>query len=73
MVVGTPGRQVKPVMTILALLAYLSMMMALSIVVLMFGWGLTPQNWWVIFGIGVVGHSLGMSLGNRLLKELKDE
>jgi hypothetical protein len=39
----------------LALLCVTALAVALSVLVMIYGWGLTPQSWWWIIGGGVFG------------------
>ncbi|MDQ5870777.1 MAG: hypothetical protein M3547_01040 [Acidobacteriota bacterium] len=56
---------------LLALVLVLAILVGNSVLGLIYGWGLTPQNWWAIVGFGVVGQILGKAMLDAVLKEDK--
>ena len=43
-------------------------LVGMQILVMINGWGLEPQSWWWIIGVGVIGHmtiQLVLAIGNR--------
>lgn len=53
---------------IISILAVMSASIALSVLVLMYGWGLHPQNWWWILGGGIVAQTVLRSLADKVIK-----
>jgi hypothetical protein len=47
----------------------LSVTVALSACVMIFGWGLHPRSWWWIIGGGVFAHSVIRAIFDKLEKE----
>ena len=52
----------------IASLTVLSLIIALSVLVMMEGWGLEPQSWWWIIGGGVFGHYVLFVIAERISK-----
>lgn len=52
----------------IAILAVIGAMAAMQIAVGIYGWGLTPQSWWWIIGVGVFGQAFVRAVGARVLK-----
>jgi len=53
---------------ILALLFVLSVAVGLSVLVMIYGWGLTPVSWWWIIGVGVFGQVFMKMVGDKIIK-----
>ena len=47
----------------------LTVMIALQVVVMMYGWGLEPKSWWIIVGIGVFGQGFMKLIDDKCMKE----
>ena len=58
---------------LLALLAVMAVSVATSILVSIYGWGLTPHSWKVIIGVGFIWQTFWSLIGERVLKELREE
>ena len=54
-----------------ALFAYMAMLIGLSILVMIHGWGLEPKSWWWILGVGIGVQVILRALGNRITYEVK--
>lgn len=54
---------------VLAIMFVLCLCVASSICVMMFGWGMTPKNWWWIIGVGVFGQTVLSSLAQKVMKD----
>jgi len=55
---------------IVAAIAIMSATVGLQVLVLMYGWGLTPRSWWWILGGGIVGTIVVRAIGERVYKEI---
>ena len=53
----------------LALISVFCMAVGLQIVVMIYGWGLSPKNWWVIIGLGVIGSVFAHSIARKVIDE----
>jgi len=53
---------------LLAILFVVALSVGASICVMMFGWGMTPKNWWWIVGVGLFGQTVLTSLMQALVK-----
>ena len=53
---------------VIAILTVIGAMTAMHIAVGIYGWGLTPQNWWWIIGGGIFGQAFVRAVGDRVLK-----
>ena len=58
--------------TALAYLFILCLSLGNWIALLVYGFGMTPQNWWVVFGCGIFGQSL-LSMGLKKLQKEEEE
>ena len=56
----------------LAVIAYLAIVVGASVLVMIHGWGLEPQSWWWIIGVGIFVTAMLHSLGRKLVKELNE-
>lgn len=56
---------------LLALVLIFAILVGNSVIVLVFGYGLVPQNWWVIVGFGVFGQIAAKAMLDAVLKEKK--
>ncbi len=43
---------------LLSLIFILCLSVGLSVLTMVYGWGLHPQNWWWIVGVGIFGQAL---------------
>lgn len=50
----------------LALTLVIALFVGLEICILMFGWGLTPGNWWWVIGGGIVAHLFLKVIGDKV-------
>jgi hypothetical protein len=57
----------------IAFLGVVSMMVALQILVMIFGWGLEAQSWWWIIGAGVFGTTFLRWLFEKVSKEISND
>jgi hypothetical protein len=53
---------------ILAQLFVLAVLVLLQIGVSVYGWGLTPRNWWWIIGVGLFGNVFMKVIGDKAMK-----
>ena len=58
----------KTALRLTALVAYLVMMVGVSIASMIYGWGLTPENWWWIAGgyIAMLAVTVMQTIGQAL-------
>jgi hypothetical protein len=56
-----------------AMLAYLSMLIGLSVLVMIHGWGLEPKSWWWILGVGVCVTLLVRAAGEKISMNRPDQ
>lgn len=56
---------------VLSQLFLISLMVATSVLVLMYGWGLHPQSWWWIIGGGVFVNTALRLLADRIEEDGK--
>jgi hypothetical protein len=52
---------------ILALTFVFIIAVGMQIITMVYGWGLKPQNWWVIIGIGIFGQIFMKILGDAVI------
>ncbi len=50
----------------LAITAYIGVMVGLSVLVMIHGWGLQPQSWWWIIGVGFGFNVIAGIVGNKI-------
>lgn len=53
---------------LLATLLVICAVVGLSILVMIYGWGLEPKSWWWIIGGGVIGQVFLKVIGDKVLK-----
>ena len=58
---------------LLALMAVIALSITVSVVTLIFGWGLEPKSWAVIVFVGFFGHLFVSMVNQRLLNEITKE
>lgn len=51
----------------IATLAVLAALVGLSVLVMMYGWGLQPKSWWWIVGGGVFGNVFLKVIGDKVM------
>lgn len=54
---------------LLALLAVMSANVGLQVLVYMKGWGMQPQSWWWIIGIGIFANAVMAKLTVKVVEE----
>ena len=54
---------------ILALFFVLAVTVGMSILTMIYGWGLEPKSWWWIIGVGVFGQVFMKVIGNKVFNE----
>lgn len=54
---------------LIALLTVLAVMVGLSVLTSIYGWGLTPKNWWWIIGVGLFGQIFMKLIGDAVMNE----
>ncbi len=54
---------------LIALFAIVTASIGLSIITLMYGWGLEPKNWWVIIICGIIGQTVVSSLYRTIMDD----
>lgn len=54
---------------VFALLFVLCVMVGLQVMVMIYGWGLEPKNWWWIIGVGLFGQTFMRMIGDKVLKD----
>ena len=70
----TKGEQLgKALSYLVAQLACIAGVIVLQILVLIFGWGLTPKSWWWILGAGIGGGLVFKVLGDAINKAQQAE
>lgn len=55
----------------IALIFVLAVMVATSILVNIYGWGLQPKNWWWIIGVGLFWNVFARFIGDKVIEEGK--
>lgn len=55
---------------LLAVMAVLFLAVGCQILVMMVGWGVKPQNWWVIIGVGVFVSTAVAALMQHVMKSV---
>lgn len=55
----------------IALFSVMALAIASSVLVMIYGWGLTPKSWWWIIGVGLFGQMVIRVLLDRLDSEIK--
>ena len=53
---------------LIAATTVIALIVALNIAVMIYGWGLTPQSWWWIIGVGLFGNVFMTAVGNKVMK-----
>jgi hypothetical protein len=53
----------------LAMLFVAALLIGLSVLVMMFGWGLEPKSWWWIIGAGIFGNTALRALAQKIEKD----
>lgn len=54
---------------LIALLAIFAAQVGMSLIAMIFGWGLWPKNWWVVIGVGVFGTLFAHLVASKVIKE----
>lgn len=54
-------------------MAVIALSITVSVVTLIFGWGLEPKSWFVIVFVGFFGHLFVSMLNQRVLNEITKE
>ena len=54
---------------ILALFFVFAVLVGMSILTMIYGWGLEPKSWWWIIGVGVFGQVFMKVIGNKVFNE----
>lgn len=53
---------------LIAATTVITLLVAIQVSVMIYGWGLTPQNWGWIIGVGLFGNVFMTAVGNKVMK-----
>ncbi|MCP4607726.1 MAG: hypothetical protein GY845_03275 [Planctomycetes bacterium] len=53
---------------LIALLFVITVTIGMSILVMIYGWGLEPKSWWWIIGVGIFGQMFMKLIGDKVLE-----